>query len=351
MSVVPETSVLDKITLSIMNNSTTLHTITDIWNQCNNWTIEIDQNMLTSQFSNRELTALLLHEIGHVMASNAIPMRIKNVMQFAITTAYSHLNPILNDKLFNKVLKFPILNACTFYNNRKDLKEEIKADKYSAKNGYVNDLLSVITKIESLQKTNPYIDKDNDMMKATVYSLKIAQDLNKRKISLVKHNLRELKTRLPESRMRNELTDFENSLFSEQGSVWDNRKEEFINNRITQDYEKYYTESIGLFKKKLKPILVNELDYIDLKITDIRSVNDQMMLMSYANSKLDLINWYISLLNNPVEKNKYIIPHDMMTLLRYRSRLENSKTMIMRAKIPDLSKEKLVVFYPPGYEG
>ena len=351
MSVIPETSTLDKITMSIMNKKTTLQTITDLWTKCNKWTIEIDQNILTSQFTERELTALLLHEIGHVVASNAIPIRIKNVMQYTMMSAYSHLNPILSDKLFNKVLKLPIMNSCTFCNSRNDLKEEIKADKYSAKNGYAGDLLSAIDKLTSLQKMNQSITKDSEMEKSTKYTLDLVDDLNTRKVSLVKHNLKELQKHLPESRMKAELVDFDKSLFKENGSVWDHRKEEFINNRIDDDYAKYYTEAFGTFKKKLQPILPNELDYIDLKIQDMKSMNDKMMLMSYTNSKLDLCDWYIGLLDNPSEGKKYTVPHDKGTLLRYKARLENSKKLILNANIPNLDRERLVVFYPPGYDG
>lgn len=355
MSVIPETSTLDKITMSIMNKKTTLQTITDLWTKCNKWTIEIDQNILTSQFTDRELTALLLHEIGHVMSSNAIPMRIKNVMQYTIMSAYSHLNPMLSDKLFNKILKLPIINSCTFCNSRSDLKEEIKADKFSAKCGYTGDLLSAIDKLTSLQKSNSSITKgftkDSEMERSTINTLNLVNDLNARKISLAKRNIHDLERYLPESRMKEELVDFDNSLFEERGSTWDHRKEEFIDKRITDDNVKYYTEAFGIFKKKLQPILPNELDYIDLKIQDIKSMNDKMMLMSYTNSKLDLCNWYLGLLDNPSEGKKYVVPHDRATLMRYKARLEYSKNMILNAKIPNLDKERLVVFYPPGYEG
>ena len=100
----------------------------------------------------------------------------------------------------------------------------------------------------------------------------------------------------------------------------------------------------------MKPVNQNEIDYVAMKSQDIQSIDDKIMLMSYINSKLDMIEYYLSIMDNPKTAKKYIIPNSENQLNRYRVQLLQIKKYITNYKIPDNS-QLIVSWYPKGYEG
>ena len=61
-----------------------------------------------------------------------------------------------------------------------------------------------------------------------------------------------------------------------------------------------------MMKKKLKRIPVDVVSYIQIETESIRDANDKMMISSYCLNKLELVNWYIQLLE--AGSKKYIVP-------------------------------------------
>ena len=60
-----------------------------------------------------------------------------------------------------------------------------------------------------------------------------------------------------------------------------------------------------MFKKskKLKKIPSDLISYIQIETEAIKDANDKMMISSYCLNKLDLVNWYIELLEIKKEKS------------------------------------------------
>ena len=83
MSVYPEESTIDALVSAILSEQQD-QMIQKVWNETDSWNIEIDTRILSSEanLTEKELTALLLHEIGHIIYSNSIPMRISRVARF-----------------------------------------------------------------------------------------------------------------------------------------------------------------------------------------------------------------------------------------------------------------------------
>ena len=100
MSVIPEKSIIDKVTNAVANDKTKTDTMVDIWKKCKNWLVEIDSRILDKTFTDRELTALLLHEIGHVIDSDSIPKRIIEVVQYGIVSSSFEAKSLLKKKMF-----------------------------------------------------------------------------------------------------------------------------------------------------------------------------------------------------------------------------------------------------------
>ena len=59
-----------------------------------------------------ELTALLLHEIGHVIYANSITTRICTILQYEIASTSMSNKALIKDRFFKRILSLPIFNAC-----------------------------------------------------------------------------------------------------------------------------------------------------------------------------------------------------------------------------------------------
>lgn len=102
--------------------------------------------------------------------------------------------------------------------------------------------------------------------------------------------------------------------------------------------------------KKLKKLPRDLVAYITIETESIEDANDKMMIASYCLGKLDIVEWYIELIDtaNP----RYIVPHPRPYLVTLRTELLECYKNIMATKIPDKkNRPYLDVQYPAGMEG
>ena len=151
MSVYPELSTANKIIDAVLANKET-KAIQKLWETNKVWTIEIDGRILNKKivdFTDKELTALLLHEVGHVVASTSIPSRVSLILRYELTKASFNTRTMLKLKPFKDIMSLPIFDSCIADNkkNKSSIKEEIKADSFVKKMGYSKELVSAIDKL------------------------------------------------------------------------------------------------------------------------------------------------------------------------------------------------------------
>ena len=102
--------------------------------------------------------------------------------------------------------------------------------------------------------------------------------------------------------------------------------------------------------KKLKKIPSDLVSYIQIETEAIKDANDKMMLSSYCLHKLDIVNWYLELLE--VGSKKYIVPQNKAYLEMVRDQLMACHKTIMSVKIKNSKDRPLIdIQYPKGYEG
>lgn len=102
--------------------------------------------------------------------------------------------------------------------------------------------------------------------------------------------------------------------------------------------------------KKLKKIPSDLVSYIQIETEAIKEANDKMMISSYCLHKLEVVNWYLELLET-VSK-KYIVPQSKAHLEMVREQLMACHKMIMSVKIKNPNDRPLIdIKYPKGYEG
>lgn len=102
--------------------------------------------------------------------------------------------------------------------------------------------------------------------------------------------------------------------------------------------------------KKLKKIPSDLVSYIQIETEAIKDSNDKMMISSYCLGKLELVNWYLELLE--VGSKKYIVPQSKAHLETVRDQLMECHKQIMSVKIKNPNDRLVIdIKYPEGYEG
>lgn len=110
---------------------------------------------------------------------------------------------------------------------------------------------------------------------------------------------------------------------------------------------KYLQEKFGV--KKLKKIPIDTVAYIQIETESIKDANDKMMIASYCLSKIEIVDWYIELIE--VGSKKYIVPHTKPYLENLRTQLLACYKKIMDTPIPKQNRPIIGIQYPAGYEG
>lgn len=330
MSIYPEISTIDKIIESILKDGKD-DTIKKLWESNKFWTIEIDANLLLGKYiecDEKELTAMLLHEIGHVVYSNSLPNKITTIFKYEVTkSSFANKAIIKKDKIFRNILSLPILDACINDNKRtsNSIKEEIKADNFVKKIGYSKELESVLTKIMKCKSIRTSNNIDEKIANSTSFSLDSLDNFRLRRDKLAKNNLLSLRKECGSDYINNVIDSFINTVFEEtdcSDNMSNGRKIEYMHERVEKEIEdECYMEFFFLNGKKLKRIEPNDLDYAEIKASGIETDSDKMMVVSYVNSKIDLVDYYISILKNPISAKKYNIPHTLNELYDIKKRL------------------------------
>lgn len=103
--------------------------------------------------------------------------------------------------------------------------------------------------------------------------------------------------------------------------------------------------------KKLKPIPRDIISYITIEMNSIQDTNDQAMLSGYTCSKLELVDFYLNVIDT--NDARYIVPHDRNYLVNMQTQLNRLLTQILR--IRPINKNDRVwrvnVNYPEGWNG
>ena len=98
--------------------------------------------------------------------------------------------------------------------------------------------------------------------------------------------------------------------------------------------------------KKLKKIPADLVSYIQIETEAIRDANDKQMISSYCLGKLELVNWYLELLE--VGSKKYIVPQSKAHLEMVRDQLIACHKAIMAVKITSPNDRPLLDIKDPN---
>ena len=357
MSVFPDESTVDKIITSITNDDTDIQAIQRLWQLNKVWNIEIDERILQDKpigFTPSELTAMLLHEIGHIVISTSIPSRVSIIIKYELLKSKFSNRMMLRDKIFRSILSIPILDACVSDYTRtiSSIKDEVEADSFAAKMGYRRDLITALKKVMVVSKSAGQQSVNDKIVSGVRLALSTVSDLEKRNIELSKNRLFGFREEASSQYIKDFVESYIDKIYGtdESNSTFTNRRLDYFiecGQKTIQDG--YYTEFF-LFKKELKRIDPVEIDYIGSKISSIQDENDRMMIISYIHHKLDLVDYYIEIMSNPKTAARYNIPHTLPQLIKIKNILTEYRIQALKQPLP-LKNKGLLVSWADGYEG
>lgn len=151
MRIFPNTDAANKIAEDMVVNKFDASAIRAAWQKIDNWVIEIDSQCFDRSqlsFNPKEITSMLLHEVGHTIYSDKVVERF----YLAYKTCYMSMKSAEKDtvKFAYGLFTIPLTTACmlrSWTRGRTAIKEEYFADKIVVDNGYGEHYVSALTKI------------------------------------------------------------------------------------------------------------------------------------------------------------------------------------------------------------
>lgn len=365
MSIYPTHSVSDRI-VQCMIDKKPLKAYEEIWVENDVWIIEIDSKLVydTQLNSNpSELTAALLHEIGHTIYSNSIPQKLHKTMSYTFLNLPSDLRIILtNGNKSFKALFNPIV-AQASRNVSYSLKKELEADKYVVKMGYGQSLETLLQKILLVYGSDFVDNTDRELeqnLKVTAsWSRTQATELRLRKDSL-RNSIDTVTLITPSLYIREIFEDINKKVFKGSPSF-----EQLVNR---ENRGKYLTESVlpndlkGIpcnaviesarntkFDKygKLQKVTQHDIDIVAIQAEKIENQNDKIYLLDVIydyNETLDLAEECL------MDGRKSSVQMTERQLKDMREQLNDLRKRILTTKITE-KQYGVFIKYPVGYEG
>ena len=381
-NVFPEMDKLEYICNTIANDDTKFSDIVKRWRSIEEWEIVIDSLIFDRNFiafNPKELTAMLLHEIGHVTQSD------EPIEQFYRAYLESKSRLKSADKVSKKVLyilyTIPLAVACTsrrWVNDKNELKLEISADKSLIETGYAEHLVNAFDKIikasgsitrsedmnykeieSNVEWANMNIVdviKRRDKLKDSLYYKAIQtnsgyiQALCARILNFLGVRMRERYTgAVAESCMLNELINGEITLETHV-PFYDIKKFGQIEARIVREQNALEVANEAFFNKR-KNSKVNipdeyDLDRIFVAIDDIQNNYDKVYVLDLIYEQIEKLNDFEEAISMDETKSKKWAPK----IEEMRQRLATLRKTVLSKNIAK-KEYKVFVKYPEGYEG
>lgn len=380
MRVFPVVNEMQKVVQGITEDRKSLKDIYKVWKNIENWYIEIDSNVFKREVINltpKEITSLLLHEVGHVVRSDSVLERFYRAYQ------ESYVRMKLADKSSLKFLyslyMIPLSVGCSirdWTNGRNEIKQEMFADKVLVEHGYTEDLISAIGKIIRAYGNSIIPSSEDEKDKEIEASIKWCNlnitDLIRRKNKLkddlfyqtIKSNsnfmkalsmklLNDLGLNLRES-YSGAVVESSIELICQKdfvhkyNSSFDLKKissiERLISSAMESANNQIALEAMSGSKKKFPSQY--DIDCIFVEIDRISNQHDRIYVLDLIYNKIEEIEHYKELMeyNSDLRRKYSAKAEDMLNQLN-----EMRKAVLSKRKFN--SSYKLFVKYPEGYEG
>lgn len=381
MRVFPDRVFADGILKDLtMEEKPSIKKMCDRWKSIPMWTIEIDERTFdrnSINFNPQELTAMLLHEIGHTIYSD------KKFEMFYRVYKEAQVRLRSTEKAASRILYFLYLIPLTFMCGVRDwkvdegdLREEVFADQSVKKLGYGEHLISAYQKIvrvygsggfDSNKNTENEISKSIEFCNLNIVDLlhrknKLKDELYRTGISYnsgyIRTMISDIMNKMGVARkdkydgnvvLESIITHFDESDFLERNDlIYDMKSFNTLQSRIqsVQNIAKSEIAEEAFGRKKNEIPSQLDVDTISVEIDRMQNHADRRYLLDLIYHQEEKINHFLELCetNKPMKAKYYDKMHAMLR------ELESMRVLVLSKRSFD-KQYKLFVRYPAGYEG
>ena len=317
--------------------------------------IEIDSILLYDHNINAtagEITAILLHEIGHVVGSNSMVNRMaraKEYMMMKFDNRTRKLIPVISfiPKLFNIVT----LQIFSHQFNLQLMKEK-EADELAYKEGYGEELYNVLGKLiangkgSQVKKSNKELDKD---VEVTIDWLIVnIKELEYRKDRL-KKSLRILKLSSPSKFLGEFISGIKDKIFKHDDEKMIEKavvvNEAFILSCLRNKKMKAPVGAVDS-SGRVRRLVARDLDIYRAELERVNTVDDKIFLLERLYDLMDVADYAKYML----EENPKKVMQSEETIDAFIAAVQEIIDMTNARKISK-TKYGLFIKYPADYEG
>jgi hypothetical protein len=317
--------------------------------------IEIDSILLYDHNINAtagEITAILLHEIGHVVGSNSMVNRMaraKEYMMMKFDNRTRKLIPVISfiPKLFNIVT----LQIFSHQFNLQLMKEK-EADELAYKEGYGEELYNVLGKLiangkgSQVKKSNKELDKD---IEVTIDWLIVnIKELEYRKDRL-KKSLRILKLSSPSKFLGDFISGIKDKIFKHDDEKMIEKavvvNEAFILSCLRNKKMKAPVGAVDS-SGRVRRLVARDLDIYRAELERVNTVDDKIFLLERLYDLMDVADYAKYML----EENPKKVMQSEETIDAFIAAVQEIIDMTNARKISK-TKYGLFIKYPADYEG
>lgn len=304
--------------------------------------IEIDSKLGSPMLNltSGEITAILLHELGHIIMNSKF-IEDMNLM-YAEAMSKSMHGPTkvsqASENLAAMLFAYNYITKHQLCNEIKNLSVERDADKYVVQTGYGEELSDALDKFSKYYNVsyltinkNASVSKANDKKDAKLY-VEYAKSFDTRK-NFVRQLLdSEIKEVSP-------ISFYWKSFLSSAMNMYTN-----VLNKLKINHEVVHESLIARLLGITPSVSRKDVDEIEIEVQMIENYQDKMYLMRKINNKIDDIDQALSIAKSINNKQKQSV------LLSYKSQLEKLLNTVIKMPIKQKSYE-VFVKAPKGYEG
>lgn len=317
--------------------------------------VEIDSMLLYDHNINAtagEITAILLHELGHIVSSNSMINRLTRAKEYLMVKCDNktrRLIPII--PMIPQLFSLVVLQIFSYQFNVQLLKEK-QADELALKEGYGEELFSVLGKLiangkgDQVKKSNKEIDKD---VEVTIDWLIVnIKELEYRKDRL-KRSLKILKLTSPSKHLARQISYIADSIFRHDDEKMVEKavmiNEAFIFSNLKSKKMKAPSGAMDN-GGRVRKLVARDLDIYRAELERVNTVDDKIFLLERLYDLLDVAEYALYMLETDPRR----VMQSESTIKNY---IDTVQDIIRLTNEKKISKEKYGLFikYPADYEG
>ena len=358
MCVYPSPDEINKLTRMLLEANATMADVERLHVECiskGEHIVEIDSRLLYDHNINAsagEITAILLHEIGHILTSNNVVCRFERAKEY-IFIKFDNRTRKLVKVLPMMTTLFNIVTLQIFSNHfNVNLMKEKHADELALKMGYGQELVDVLGKLianghgERVRRSCK--DEDKDIELTIDWLIVNIKELEYRKDRL-KKSLKTIKMTTPSPYLAERIGELTDHVFKKDKEKLVEKveviNEAFILSKIHGEKSKAPSGALDS-SGKVKKLLPKDLAIYRAEIERVNTVDDKIFLLERLYDLLDIAE-YAKL---TVHTDPRRVMQSEQTIDLY---IEQIHQLIKEVNSRQIGRTKYGLFikYPADYEG